>query len=167
MIQKEFFWVDVMGFRMYSFKSFPSLRYMNMISWVVYIFSWLEFESVNLFWLKEKADKIEKVFNMKFLSYSGIIRDKFIFNKNSKSRNIFFKKILVTGHFVLYIGRTSSCKNNTQFTLYLKAKIKTNNPNGQRYRTEQQFNNFLHRITISKLKIHIHHKIFTSILWYI
>ena len=85
-----------------------------MINWVVYIFSWLEFESVNLFWFKEKADKIEKVFNIKFISYSGTIRGKFNFNKNNKSRNISFKEKLVKGHFVHYIGRTSLNKNNTQ-----------------------------------------------------
>ena len=58
----------------------------------------------------------------KFISSSGAIRGKLNFNKYNKRRNIFFWEKLVTRRFVRYIVRTSSGKNNTQCTTYLKAK---------------------------------------------
>ena len=49
--------------------------------------------------------------------------------------------------FVRYVERASSGKNNTQCTKYLKAENKTNIPNDQRQRTQQQVNNFVQRNT--------------------
>ena len=123
-----------------------------MINWVGYIFSWLDYESVNLFLFKVKAGKIEKVFNLKFISSSGTIRGKFIFNKCNKRCNIFFKEKHITRYFVRYMGRTSSGKNNTIHNV--RGSLQNNNATTSYNRTK-----------INRLKTHIQYEIF--ILWYI
>ena len=100
-----------------------------------------------------------KVFSLKVISSSGTIRGKLNFNKYNKRRNTFFKEKLVTRRFVRYIGWTSSGKNNTQCTTYLKAKNKTNEHNGERRTIHKNLTTLCNRIKINRLKTHIYYEI--------
>ena len=97
--------------------------------------------------LKHEIVKSNKeTFSLKFISSSGTIRGKPNFNKYNKRRIIFFKEKLLTPRFVRYIGRTSSGKNSTHCTTYLKAKTKL--MNGER---RTIYNNLKLRATELKL----------------
>ena len=85
----------------------------------------------------------------KIHQFFGIIRGKLNFNKYNQRCNTFFKEKLITRCFVRYIGRTSSRKNNTQCTMHLKAKNKTNEHSGERRHIQQQFNNFVQQNNIN------------------